>query len=597
MKIVYTLILLIFLAAGTASGTAGKPGLPKGINWVTNSNPMPFASSKAQRGGVLKTYTKSYPLTFRLFGPNSNDSFASWNRDNCFFTLVTRHPNTLEDIPELATHWAVMKDQKTIYFKLDPDVRFSDGRKVTADNYVFAYQMMLSKHIKDPFYNKVYAERFESVERIDDYTLKITGTYPSWRALHDFQINPEASHAIVLDENWVKRDNWKKPVCVGPYVISKVKRGRYVNFQRLNNWWGDKKKYLRNRYNFERINIKVIRDRKIAFEHFKKGNLSFFQVQTASRWAKETGIRAVRNGWIVQRRVFVKSPQGKYGIVMNYRTPLFQNKNFRKALQHLFDFDKINKNLMYNAYVRVNSFWGGTEYEKKDLHSYPYSPKKAAEYLKKAGWTGRGPDGILRNARGERCSFILTYGSQGLTRHLTVFVEDLKEAGVEMKLRLVDGAKAFKDGLDKNFQALLFGRVGGIYPSPEQYLHSDYAKTKNNNNVFSFADPEVDRLIDIYSKNLNFRQRLEATHRIEEIVKDEAFYIPFWDGPYVRMLFWNNLGYTDQMEPLYSSVFNDYQTYWYDSEQDKLLQTAKKRKTVIPHVNSQVDFDPHELRR
>ncbi len=49
--------------------------------------------------------------------------------------------------------WSMQPDQKTIYFKLDPDARWSDGRPITADDYVFTWKMMQSKYIVDPFYN------------------------------------------------------------------------------------------------------------------------------------------------------------------------------------------------------------------------------------------------------------------------------------------------------------------------------------------------------------------------------------------------------------------------------------------------------------
>ena len=578
------------------AAVAGAATLPPGIKWETNDKAPPYASPNAKIGGVLKSYMLAYPLTFRLVGPNSNDGFASWNRVSCLnFALVERHPNTLEFIPELATHWAVMPDQKTLYFKLDPDVTFADGVKVTADHYVFGWQMMLSEYIRDPYYNKNTKETIARVEKIDDHTLKIVGAYPSWRALAEFQVSPMPMHAIKLDDGWVKRDTWKSPVCVGPYQLTKYKDGSFVTFERVKNWWGDNKRYLKGRFNFDQIHLKVIRDEKVAFEHFKKGDLSFYVVTMAQRWAKETDFDQIQKGWMVKRRIFTRSPEPTYGIAFNYRSAFFQNKKLRKALQHLFDFDKINHKLMYDAYVRINSFFGGTEYEKRGLLPYAFDPAKASSLLAEAGYKERGPDGILVNDKKERCSFTLTYGSAATERHLSIYAEDLKAAGVEMNLRLVDEAKAFKDGLDKNFQAIVFSRSSGLYPSPDQYLHSDYAKTDNNNNIFAFADPEVDKLIDVYMKNLDFKARLKAMHRIEDIVKDEAFYLPFWTGPYVRVLFWNAMGYTDEMEPLYSSDFNDSFTYWFDDEKGRTLEQAQKKDTVISGVNDHVDFDPHHV--
>ena len=56
------------------------------------------------------------------------------------FTLVDMHPVTDKFIPMMATHWSVQDDQRTIYFKLDPDARFSDGEPITADDYVFTWR-------------------------------------------------------------------------------------------------------------------------------------------------------------------------------------------------------------------------------------------------------------------------------------------------------------------------------------------------------------------------------------------------------------------------------------------------------------------------
>lgn len=590
-----TLLLVAIWAMGQL---IAEPSLPKDIKWQDGSSQTPFASTKAKRGGVIKTYMTSFPLTFRLYGPNSNDSFASYNRSNCtYFTLVDRHPYTLKPIPLLAEAWAVMDDLKTLYFKLDKDVKWRDGKPVTANDYVFAYKMMLSKDIRDPYYNKFYKENFASVEKIDDYTLKIVGAYPSWRAIFEYQISPEPSHSVKLGDDWVKRTNWQEPNCVGPYYIADFKKGRHVQFKRVKNWWGDNKKFIKNRFNFQYLDIKVIREPKMALEHFKKGDLSYYVVSTASWWAKDTDFDAVKNGWVVKRRIFSKSPEGKYGMVMNLQQPIFKNPDFRRALHHLFDFDKVNKNLMYNAYTRMTSFFGGTEYENPTLKPYPYDPSIAKTLLEKAGWKQRGTDGILIDSKGQRCSFVLTYGSQGLTRHISVYKEDLKKAGVEVTFRLVDGAKAFKDGLDKNFQALLFSRTGGVYPSPEQYLHTDYSKVKNNNNVFSFANPEVDKLIDIYKKELDVEKRKTAMYQIDKIVQDSAFYIPFWRAPFTRVLYWNNLGHIDDYEPLYASSFNSADTWWFDSELDKKLKTAQKTKKTIAGVNVSIDVDAHKINK
>src|SRR5438105_671538 len=221
--------------AAAAAAPAEPATLPKDIVWETDNEEPLIGSEKAIRGGTLNFAIGAYPLTFRIMGPNNNDFFASWNQAfTAGFGLVGRHPVTDKFIPIMATHWSVQKDQKTIYFKLDPDAKFSDGHAITADDYVFTWQMMKSKFIVDPFYNS-YAERYyQSVDKIDDHTLRIVGTRPSWRPLVDYAgLWPTPAHATVLDESWVTRTTNQPQIAVGPYVVSETERGQSITFKRI----------------------------------------------------------------------------------------------------------------------------------------------------------------------------------------------------------------------------------------------------------------------------------------------------------------------------------------------------------------------------
>lgn len=566
------------------------------IPWETNNNDPSFAAENVVGGGSWLDYMLTYPLTFRLYGPNANDSFAGWNRSWCFMGLVERHPNTEKFIPMLATHWAVMPDQKTVYFKLDPEVRFSDGKPLTADDYVFAYEMMLSPHINDTFYNRYYGERFEKVEKLDPYTLKIVGKHPSWRALSEYQVTPVAKHATELNESWVRRTNWEPPVCVGPYKYGKIDRGKSVQFVRIKDWWGDKKRYLKNRFSFDSIEIKVIRDNDVAFEVFKKDAISSYFVGTASVWAQKTDFDAVQKGWIIKRKVFNRIPQGTYGIAMNVQDPMLQDKNIRKALQYLFDFEKINKQIMFSSYVRKTSVFGGTPYENPRLKPYPFDLEKAQEYLQKSGWKTRGNDGILTNDKGQRLSLTLTLGAGALEKHMSIYQEDLKKAGIELKIKLVDPATDFRFGMERNFQLSILSRSGGYYPDPEQFFHSSFGKTKGNNNVFGYINSKADQLIEVYNRDLDFKKRQKALYELDDLIHDDAILIEAWTTPYVRMLFWNRFGMPKTIIEKLSSNINDNQTFFLDPRKDAALREAVKLKQALP-VMGAVEYDPFNLKR
>ena len=595
--------------------------LPDGIVWVTNNDDPLIGSPEAIRGGAFNYMIGAYPLTFRLMGPNSNDFFAAWNRAFAMLGLVGRHPVTDNFMPVLATHWSVQDDQRTIYFRLDPDARFSDGEPVTADDYVFTLRMMQSEHIIDPFYNS-YAERFyQSVDKIDDYTLRIVGTRASWRPLPDYAgIWPTPSHAVVLDEDWVSRTTNEYQIAVGPYVVSDVARGESVTFERVDDWWGDGKRYFIGQYNFDRINLRVIPIER-SLDYLRLGELDLDIENTARTWNEEYTFEAVRNGWIRRARVFLETPSGISGLHMNLEAPIFQNKNFRKAMQYLFNFERLNNNLMFGEYFRQVSFFHGTEYANPDIEPYTFDPVLAREYLERAGYrrpdefqnrtllrsiwnaarglifTRSNTDGILVNEQGQKASFTLTYGSQGLSRHLTVMQQEFRRAGVDIKLQLLEPGTAFERGLERKYEMTMTNRSTLFYPAPRQYLHSEYKATTNNNNIWGFGTDEVDGLIQIYEEDLDPAARLEAMYRIDEIVHEEAFYIPFWDAPYTRLVYWDYVQFPEFYLPRRNQALNitDWMVYWIDPERRTALEEAMASGEALP-VDEELDKDYYGIR-
>jgi microcin C transport system substrate-binding protein len=603
------------------SGDGAPVRLPAGIVWETNNDDPPIGSSEAMRGGTFRYGLDAYPLTFRLMGPNSNDAFAGWNRlFTMYFRLVEMHPVTDRFIPWMATHWSVQDDQRTIYFRLDPDARFSDGEPVTADDYVLTWQMWQSEHIIDPFYNSYAAQFFESVDTIDDYTLRIVGTLPSWRPLYDYAypIWPSPSHAIVLDETWVKRTNNEPQIAPGPYVVSETATGESVTFERVPDWWGDKKRYFQGLWNFDRIHLPVIpQERQLDF--LRRGAIDVMVEPTARTWNEEYTFADVRNGWLRRARAFVEVPSGIYGLHMNLEAPIFQNKDFRKAMQHLFNFERLNRNLMYDEYFRQVSFFEGTEYANPDLEPYGFDPIKAMEYLRRAGFrrpdhiedhtllgslrnavrglilTRTDTDDILVNDQGQKASFSVIYGSRGLERHLTVMQQEYRRAGVDMRLRLLEPGTAFERGLERKYEMIQTNRVGGFYPDPRQYLHSEFTKTTNNNNIWGFGTKEVDALIETFEQDFDLEARQKAMYRIDEVVHDEAFYIPFWMAPYSRLVYWDYLQFPEFYLPKRAEQVMDWMVYWIDPEKQAALAEDMRAGRTYP-VDDDIDRDFYGIR-
>ncbi len=609
-------------APASASATPAAPAtLPADIVWETDNDEPLIGSEKAMRGGTFNVAIGAYPLTFRLMGPNNNDFFAAWNRAfTMAFGLVGMHPVTDKFIPVMATHWSIQKDQKTIYFKLDPDAKFSDGKPITADDYVFTWKMMQSKFIVDPFYNS-YAERYyQSVDKIDNYTLRIVGTRPSWRPLVDYGgIWPTPAHATQLDENWVTRTTNQFQIAVGPYTVSAVERGQTITFKRTPNWWGNKKRYFIGMYNFDEIKLRVISPER-ELDYLRLGELDMMVEGSARNWNESYTFPPVTNGWLRRVRVFTDVPDGVSGLHMNLEAPIFRNKDFRTALQYLFNFQRINRNLMYSEYFRKRSFFDGTEYANPNLMTREFNSEMARMHLERAGYsrpanvsnrstlaqlrnvaygllfTRTDTDDILVNDKSEKASFTLLYAAKGLERHFTVIQQDMRRAGIDMRLQLLEPGTAFERALERKFEMVNIGMSGGLFPEPRQYLHTEFKNATNNNDFWGFGTPEVDALVKTYEEDLDVDKRREAMWRIDQIVYDEAFYIPFWYPPFIRLVHWDYVQFPEFYLPKRTQTPTDWFVYWIDPAKKAALEEAKRTNKAYP-LDTEMDKDFYGIRQ
>lgn len=593
MKLMTSLIAAGLLLSGQAVSLAQDAAtLPPDIVWETNNDDPPIGSDKAIRGGTFTMSMPSYPLTFRLYGPNSNDMFANWNRSfSTDFALVGRHPVTDRFIPILATHWSVQPDHKTIYYKLNPDVRWSDGQPVTADDYTFAFDFFRSPHIKAPFATQRMADYFESVEKIDTHTIKIVGKQESWRPLDDYGFTPVPRHATNLDENWVQATNYTPNVVVGPYVIGEFKTSEFVSFKRLPNWWGDNHRYLKGMYNPDVFRLPVILDQSRELDFFRRGELSVYQVASARVWETQMDFPELQRNWVHRKRVYTDTPEGLGGIIMNPNKFPLNNVKFRQALQYFFPFDELNQKLMFGAYFRKASFWTGTEYETPGITPYPFDPREGTRLLREAGFTKRGRDGILVDNAGRRAAFTLFYSSESFDPHMTLVKETYKRAGVDISLQRLEGGAMFEKALERAFEGLAVNMTAGYYPDPHQYFGSEFAKVTQNNNFWGYGNPEVDRLIHIYRFNMDKQARLDAMHQLDKFLKEESLIINFWSAPYVRFLYWHDVAWPETFLPRRASTIIDYQVFWIDPARKAALDEARAANRALPS-DGPVEQDP-----
>ena len=586
------------LACDTTNETLGKhqlpATLPADLAWLTNDRDPEFADPKAQRGGTWRTFMTGFPATLRLVGPDSNGGFAGILRPNQLAT-TTRHPNTLNHIPVLATHWAFGADGRSVFYKLDPKARWSDGKPITADDYLFAIRQLRSEAIVDPWYNDYYTNVIVDVFKYDAHTIGVLGVAarPADEMLDEYGLRPVACHAHKLDKEWTKAWNWLVEPVSGPYQISRIEKGKYVEFRRIADWWGNDHRYLRHRFNPDTVRVTLVRDPEAAFQFFLKGEIDSFGLTLPHFWAKATG-EPFDKGWIRRLTYYKEHPESGNGLWFNTADPLLKDRNVRVGIAHSLNFDKVIQAVLRDDYVRSNMhFELFPDYSDASLKALPFDLAAADRAFGAAGFGRRGPDGI-RMRGNQRLSIEVAYSNAAHTDRLTVLTQEAKLAGLELKLQQLDPTAFFKKVREKQHQSAWMGWAGAsVVPAFWEYYHSVNANVPQTNNVTNYADPETDRLIDAFRAATDKPTRVRLSHQIMQRTHAATVMVPGTRVPFVREGMWRYV----KLPPWNANRSTGYGTSsgptdpfgeglaWIDQKELAAVEAARKAGTAFPPSN------------
>lgn len=572
--------------------------LPADLVWQTNDTDPEFAAPEAIRGGTFRTWMGSFPLTLRRVGPDSNGGFAAYTR-YIHMPLVAFHPINRRPMPALASHWAFDPDGKTVYYRIDEAARWSDGVPVTADDFVFTLGFMRSKEIVAPWYNNQYTAQVIDVRKYDDRTIGVeaVSAKPPDELIESFQPQVFAKHFFTLSKSWVRDYNWRIEPTTGAYRISTVRKGKFVELTRLDDWWANDRRYYRHRFNPDRIRVKVIRDPNVAFRHFLKGEIDTFPLVQPTFWHEKAKGPDFDDGYIERFWFYYRGIQPPSGMFLNLDHRLLADRNVRLGIAHAMNFDRVIETVLRNDYERMQTFNEGYgDYDNTDIRARPFDPKLAARHFAEAGFDTRGRDGILTRADGERLSVRVSYGAPTSTDRLVILKEEAKKAGLELTLELKDSASAFKQVQEKKHEIAWMSWAGqGLAPTYWEFWHSVNAHRPQTNNIVNMDDPEMDRLVDRYLASTRKEERVQLAHAIEQLIYDSGAFIPSFRVPYTREAAWrwirlpSGLG-TPQSDALFNpldlsdGIYSSGGLFWIDVEEKQRTRDARDAGVKFPPV-------------
>ncbi len=504
---------VLFFAAQISSAS-----VPKATEYKTIGNP------DAPKGGTLYRSFRSEPE--RLNPINSTDLYAQWIHSYTMSGLMEMNLDTYEWEPGLAERFEVSKDGMSYTFFLNKNAKFHDGKPVTAEDVKFSFDS-----VKDPAFEAAtrvpYYENFKSIEVIDPHTVKINLVK---KYFGNFNVMVSVGYTAIVPKHFygdAKKKNNKNLMGSGPYKLEKYDQGKSIVLARNEDWYGAAYSHSKGKYNFDKIFIRFVKEENLQIEMLKKGQIDFAELTPEAYKLKTKD--APFGTSVLKKEVQNKEPKGISFVGWNLKNPLFKDRDVRVALAHLMNRQLINEKFKFNMDALATGPWYiQSPIADPSVKPLAFDIAKAKELLKKAGWSDSNKDGILdKKIEGKQSDFKFTLllSNRDVEKYFTIYKEDLKKAGIEMNIRLMEWNSFVKALDDQTFEAVTLAWGGGSVESdPKQIWHSESARS-GGSNFISYNNPKVDKLIDQAREEMDTPKRRKMFQQVYRMIAEDAPYL------------------------------------------------------------------------
>ena len=562
-----------------------------------------YVNVEAPKGGIFSQLVGSGGSTFNSLNAYIVKGDAANNMSFTFASLMTRALDEPDAVyPLAAEELSVSADGLLFRFRLRPGIQFHDGTAITAADVVFSLTALKTRG--HPGFSSVLRELAE-IRAEDSQTVSLR--FSPARGLDAPAL--AASMPIFSEKYYGSRSfdetSLEAPLGSGPYRVGRFEQGRYVEFERVKNWWGENLPVSRGLYNFDLIRDEYYRDREVGLEAFIGHNYLFREEFTSRVWATRYDFPALRDGRVKRDVIPDERPSGAQGWLLNTRREKFSDRRLREAMTIAFDFEWTNKNLMYGSYERTHSVFQNSGMMAKgepsadeiallepfrdrllpEVFGPAWIPpesdgsgqdrkllRSAGDLLNAAGWIVR--DGRRVNAKAEQLSaeFLLT--ERSFEPHHTTFIKNLRVLGIDANIRLVDPSQAEARLKDFDFDIAI---ARFIYPqipgsALRNYFSGEFAKTKGSSNLAGIADPVVDALVEKAVAAQSQAQLNTACRALDRVLRSGCYWIPHWNKASFWIAYWDQFGYPP-VKPRYARGAPE--TWWYDPNKAARAEQAK----------------------
>jgi microcin C transport system substrate-binding protein len=523
-------------------------------------------------------------------------------------TLMARSPHEPSTSYCLVAEWVAYPDDvSSATFGLRPAARFHDGKPVTPEDVIFTFHALKKA---SPRYARYY-ENVVKAEKVGDRQVRFTFNAPGNRELpviigllpvmpkHFWEATGSSGEPRDLS-----KPTLEVPLGSGPYRIKDVDVGRTIVYERVQDWWAKDLPVAKGQWNFDEIRLIYFRDFVPAFEAFKAGELDYWRELSAKNWATGYEFDAVKSGAIVREKIPLIEVAPMQAFVFNLRRPQFQDPRVRHAFNLAFDFEWANKNLLYDEYDRIGSFFDNSELKasglpqgreleilnevrgqvppevftaewKNPVNRTREDARKhlalAAKLIADAGY--RMKDGVLTNADGVQLKVEFLNLEPEFERLILAYQRELEKLGIKVSVRTVDSSQyhARLKKFDFDMVVHLFRQSESPGNEQRDFWGSDAADKPGGGNVIGIKNPAVDKLIDRIVMAKNRADLVAATRALDRVLLWNHYVVPQYHTPYDRQAMWDKYGRPSTL-PARNPFF--LQLWWFDE--------AKARKLAGP---------------
>ncbi|HVI29649.1 extracellular solute-binding protein [Hansschlegelia sp.] len=537
-----------------------------------------------------------------------NQSFTTFNTLNAYIlkgdgaqgmgltfdTLMARaadEPDALYGL--VARSVAASEDGLSYRFRLRPEARFHDGSRLTAADVKWSLETLKQKGhplvaqaIRDLQAVEVEAEDSVVLRLAPSRTRDLPLTLAALPIFSSKYYAGKPFDAATLEP----------PLGSGPYRVGRFEQGRFIEFERVADYWANNLPVNVGQNNFEKLRFEFFRDRDVGFEAFKARAYLFREEFTSRTWATGYDFPGVRDGKVRRETLPDLTPSGGQGWFFNLRRKKFQDPRVREALNLAFDFEWMNKNLMYGAYKRTSSvFQGAPEMMaagkpegaelallepfrgkvSDEVFGEPYLPpvsdgsgqdrnllRQALKLLRDAGYVSK--SGRATNADGETLTIEFLEFDPGLDPHVSAYIKNLKVIGVESTIRLVDAAQFQQrvNGFDYDVVSQRMNMSATPGEGLRQVYSSESANLPGSNNLSGIADPAVDALVEAIVTAKSREDLNVACRALDRVLRSLRNWVPAWHKDTHTLAYWDAFSHPAE-KPRYARGAPE--TWWWDA--------------------------------